>query len=373
MNPNLTGNQWRPLQPQPNEFGSGNGGNLFHQQPQSRPSRQITKNPQNMSMGFQNFTPNGFGANAFGSNTGSTSSNGPLSPSLSNSASTGRLTSLMSPNGGGVHGNMGNFDFLANGGNRPLDQTRLSPSFNTSSGPQQSRSANLMNMPNPLSPREFERHSMNNGFDSVRPPSVGQSPNTGISNGFRSASSSNFERSISTNNGMSGNPTSQAGSYFDQYKSSTTSSSSNNQSEINNLLRHMSVPNGVTDNGSSGMGRNGGLNGGLNGGPGMMTQNPFMRSNSTMPAMKSPGSNNAFGGGFNNSGNRTEGFTSMGGGSLLDNNRSIFNKRQENEGPTMRNNSPPLGNSSFNSSGSMNDMQIGMWNDGRPSSPGKVT
>ena len=362
MNPNLSGNQWRPLQPQPNEFGSGNGGNLFHQQPQSRPSRQITKNPQNMSMGFQNFTPNGFGANAFGSSTGSTSSNGPLSPSLSNSASTGRLTSLMSPNGGGVHGNMGNFDFLANGGNRPLDQTRLSPSFNTSSGPQQSRGANLMNMPNPLSPREFERHSMNNGFDSVRPPSVGQSPNTGLSNGFRSASSSNFERSVSINNGMGGNQTSQAGSYFDQFKGSTSNNSSNNQSEINSLLRHMSVPNGITDNGSSGMGRNGGLNAG----PGMMNQSAFMRSNSTMPAMKSPGSNNAFGGGFNNSGNRTDVFNSLGGS-------SIFNTRQENEGLTMRNPSPPLGNSSFNSNGSMNDMKIGMWNDGRPSSPGKVT
>lgn len=378
MNPNLSGNQWRPLQPQPNEFGGGNGGNLFHQQQQQqRPTRQITKNPQNMSMGFQNFAPNGFGGNTisspFGTGAGSgNSNNGPLSPSLSNSASTGRLTSLMSPlspNGVGGHGNMGNFDFM--GGNngsssRQPDQTRLSPSFNIGSGmQQQSRggTSNLMNMPNPLSPRDMERHSMNNGYDSVRPPSVGQSPNSGLSNGFRSASSSNFDRSMSvTTNGMGGNGTSQAGSFFDQFKSNTSSNTSNNQSEINSLLRHMSMPSGMSEQGSGGLGRTGGVNGG----PGMMNPNGFLRSNSNMPNMNSYGSNNSAGGALNNSSNnRSELFTSIGGG-------PAFNSGQEHGGLTMRNSSPPLGNSSFNGSGAMNDMKIGMWDSGRPSSPGKV-
>ena len=349
MNPNLSGNQWRPLQPQPNEFG---GGNLFHQQP--RPTRQITKNPQNMNMGFQNFTPNGLGANPFGSNQSNGSNNGPLSPALSNSASTGRLTSLMSPNGSANQGNMGNFDFIGSGANRSLDQTRLSPSFNSNSGLQQNRGAsNLINMPNPLSPREFERHSMNNGFDSVRQPSVGQSPNSGLSNGFRSSSSSNFERSMSVTNGMNTNPPSSIGSFFDQFKSTPTSSNSNNQSEINSLLRHMSVPNGGPDNGS-GVGRNGVISSGN-----MMNQSNFMRSNSTMPTMKSPGTN-SFGNGFGNSNNRTDIFNTMGG--------SGFNSRQESEGLSMQNSSPP----NFNGSGSMNDMKIGMWNEGRSSSPGKV-
>ena len=354
MNPNLSGNQWRPLQPQPNEFGGGNGGNLFHQQP--RPSRQITKNPQNMNAGFQNFMPNGLGSNAFGSNQSNSSNNGPLSPALPNSASTGRLTSLMSPNGVAGPGNMGSFDFIGNGANRSLDQPRLSPSFNSSSGLQQNRGVNnLMNMPNPLSPRDFERHSMNNGFDSGRQQTVGQSPNSGISNGFRGASSSNFERSMSTTNGMSNNTPNSIGSFFDQFKNTTASNNTNNQSEINSLLRHMSVPNGVSDN-SSGMGRNGNLNGGT-----MMNQANFMRSNSTMPNMKSPGSNNGFGVGFNNTSNRTDIFNSMGG--------SGFNSRQDSEGLSMRNSSPP----NFNGSGTMNEMKIGMWNEGRPSSPGKVS
>ena len=364
MNPNLSGNQWRPLQPQSSDYGSGNGGNLFNQHPQPRPTRQITKNPQNMSIGFQNFPPNGFGANSFGSNSGNSNmNNGPLSPPLSNSASTGRLTSLMSPNGGGGHGNIGNFDFLGASSNRPADQTRLSPSFNSNSGPQQNRGGpNLINMPNPLSPREFERHSMNNGFDSVRQPSIGQSPNTGLSNGFRNAPSTNFERSMSTNMGMSGNGLNQTGSFFDQFKNSTSSSTSNTSSEINSLLRHMSVPNGITDNGQAGLGRTGGLNNV----PGMMSQSPFMRQNNAMSSMKSPTSNNGFSVGFPNSNNRSEQlFTSIGGG-------PAFNNRHENEGLTMRNTSPPLSNSTYNGGGSMDDMKIGMWNDGTPSSPGQV-
>merc|ERR1719412_363252 len=104
---------------------------------------------------------------------------------------------------------------------------------------------------------------------------------------------------------MNPNPTSSIGSFFDQFKNPTTSSSSNNQSEINNLLRHMSVPNGVPDNGT-GAGRNGSITGGN-----MMNQSSFMRSNSTMPNMKSPGSN-SFGGGFINSNNRSDVFNSMG-------------------------------------------------------------
>ena len=125
MNPNLSGNQWRPLQPQPNEFGSGNSGGQspFQQQLSARSAttvRQITKNPQNMAQpssnnfqgGFQNFPPNGFGGNSnnsggnmpFGAGNGP--NNGPLSPNnLSNNASTGRLQGLMSPmspNGGGM-------------------------------------------------------------------------------------------------------------------------------------------------------------------------------------------------------------------------------------------------------------------------------
>ena len=130
----------------------------------------------------------------------SSMNNGPLSPPIPNSASTGRLTSLMSPNGGGGHSNMGNFDFL--GGGRTSDQTRVSPSSNTPSGLQQIRGGNnLMNMPNPLSPREFERHSMNNGYDNVRTPSSGQSSNSGMSNGFRGGQSENLLRSMSMNNG----------------------------------------------------------------------------------------------------------------------------------------------------------------------------
>ena len=352
MNPNLSGNQWRPLQPQPNEFGGGNGGNMFHQQP--RPSRQITKNPQNMNVGFQNFIPTGPGTNSFGSNQSNGSNNGPLSPALPNSASTGRLTSLMSPNGVAGPGNMSNFDFMGGGPNRSLDQTRLSPSFNSSSGLQQNRGANnLINMPNPLSPRDFERHSMNNGFDSAR-QSVGQSPNSGMVNGFRNASSSNFERPMSITNGMSNNPPNSIGSFFDQFKPTSASNNSSNQSEINSLLRHMSVPNGGSDNGM-GLGRNGGLNGGN-----MMNQNNFMRSNSTLANMKSPGSsNNGFG--FNSTNNRPDVFNSMGG--------SVFNSRPETDGVSMRNSSPP----NFNGSGSMNEMKIGMWNEGRPSSPGKVS
>ena len=352
MNPNLSGNQWRPLQPQPNEFGGGNGGNLFHQQ--ARPSRQITKNPQNMNAGFQNFIPNGLGANSFGANQSNGSNNGPLSPALSNSASTGRLTSLMSPNGVAGPGNMGSFDFIGSGANRTLDQTRLSPSFNSNSGVQHNRGTNnLINMPNPLSPRDFERHSMNNGFDSVRQPSVVPSPNSGMSNGFRAASSSNFERSMSVSNGMSNNPPNSIGSFFDQFKSTTASNNSTNQSEINSLLRHMSMPNGGPDN-NIGLGRNGGLNSGN-----MTNQSNFMRSNSTMPNLKSPGtSNNGFG--FNGTNSRPDVFNGMGG--------SVFNSRPETEAISMRNSSPP----NFNGSGSMNDMKIGMWNEGRPSSPGKV-
>ena len=204
---------------------------------------------------------------------------------------------------------------------------------------------------------------MNNGYDSVRPPSVGQSPNSGLSNGFRSTSSSNFDRSMSVTNGMGGNGTSQAGSFFDQFKSNTSSSNtSNNQSEINSLLRHMSMPSGMSEHGGGGLGRAAGVNGG----PGMMNPNGFLRSNSNMPNMNSFGSNTSGGGALNNStNNRSDLFSGIGGG-------SVFNSGQEHGGLTMRNSSPPLGNSGFNGSGAMNDMKIGMWDGGRPSSPEKV-
>ena len=355
MNQNMSGNQWRPLQPQQNEFSSGSGGSIFHQQPQQRPPRSITKNPQNMAVGFQNFAPNGFGANSFGLNSGNgNSNNGPLSPPIPNSASTGRLTSLMSPNGGGGHSNMGNFDFL--GGGRTSDQTRVSPSFNTPSGLQQIRGGNnLMNMPNPLSPREFERHSMNNGYDNVRTPSSGQSSNSGMSNGFRGGQSENLLRSMSMNNGAGPNTGSQASSFFEQFKSSNTSTS-NNQPEINSLLRHMSVPNGVPENGSAAMSRNGGVNG-----QGITPQTGFMRSPTAMPNMKSP-SGNGFG--ILNSGNsRNDIFGNNGG--------SMFNSRQDNDGIMMRNSSPPSNNSTYNGGVPKNEMAIGMWNEPRPSSPSK--
>ena len=378
MNPNLPGSsQWRPLQPQQNEFGGASGGNLFHQQ-QQRPTRQITKNPQNISMGFQNFTPNGFGANGlsspFGSGAGGGGSgnDGPLSPNLSGSASTGRLTGLMSPmspNGGGGHGNMGNFDFMGgnnSSSNRQSDQTRLSPSFSTGLSAQPNRGSNLMNMPNPMSPRDMERHSMNNGFDPIRSPSVGQSPNSALSNGFRSNQSTNFDRSISVTNGMGGNGSSAVGNFFDQFKSNTNSNASNSQSEINNLLRQMSMPNGMPDHGGGGLGRGGG---GGHGSPGMMNQNGFLRSSSNMSTISSLGSSTSIGGGLSNGSNRSDIFSGIGSGMSGSSN---FNNGQEQGGLTMRNPSPPLGNSSFNGNGYMSDMKIGMWDGGSNSGSGQV-
>ena len=369
MNPNLFGNQWRPLQPQPNEFGGGMGGNVFQQQQQQRPARQITKNPQNMNMGFQNFAPNGLGGNTLSSGLGNgtgggNSNNGPLSPASSSSATASRLHNLMSPlspNGVGGHGNMGNFDFLrASGSNsRQGDQSRLSPSFNMGSSiPQQTRGTNLlMNMSNPLSPRDMERHPTSNGYDSIRHPSVGQSPNSGLTNGFRNAPS-NFDRSMSVTNNIVGNNASQASSIFDQFKSNTTSNNTNsNQNEISSLLRQMSVPSGMSEYGGN-VGREG-----IN--SGMGNQSGFMRANSNVPNMKGMGSTNSIGSSAHNSTSRSDLFSSVGGG-------SIFSSGHDNGGLTMRNSSPPLGDSIFNRNGSMNDMKIGTWDDGRPSSPGKV-
>ena len=100
-----------------------------------------------------------------------------------------------------------------------------------------------------------------------------------------------------------------------------------------------------------------------------MNHNGFLRSSSNMSTMSSLGSSNSNGGGLNNGTNRSDIFSGIGGGM---GGSSAFNNGQEQGGLTIRNSSPPLGNSCFNGNGSMCDMKIGLWDGGTNNSPGKV-
>ena len=126
---NLGGTHWRTLQPQGGDFGSA-----FTPLPQ-QPRRQITKNPQNM---FSNYplSPNGVGPTLGGFSNNSVNggfNNGPMSPTLTSSQSTGRLNSgrLVSPSAGGPLGNGsgGGGGFGDFGMTDPQQHNRLSPSF----------------------------------------------------------------------------------------------------------------------------------------------------------------------------------------------------------------------------------------------------